>query len=291
MSERFYLGIDGGGTTCRARVTDAAGRTLGEGVAGAANVTLGVDVSVAAILQAADSAFAAAGLDAAAKAKTRGGFGLAGANVPSLADGVRAARWPFAAIAVASDAEIACLGAHGGGDGAILIAGTGSQGLAIVGGKTTTVGGWGFAVSDDASGAILGRAAARAAVSAVDGLEQQTALTDAVMAGLGGSPAHAVEWAATAKPRDYAAFVPLVLDHAAQHDPVANQLLANAVAEAAHLLDRLVALGARRVCLMGGLTDVYLARLPERFATVMVPPQGDAMDGALALARTAVPKQ
>jgi len=288
MADLYYLGVDGGGTTCRARLTDAAGRRLGEGVAGSANLTLGIAVAVPAILQAADRAFAAAGLPDSAKAATRAGFGLAGANVPSLAEAVRAAPLPFAAVALASDAVIACLGAHGGGDGAILIVGTGSQGLAIVAGEVRTVGGWGFAVSDDASGAILGRAAARAAVAAVDGLAMRTALTEAVLAGLGGSPAHAVAWAATARPRDYGGFVPLVLEHAAQGDPVALDLLAAATAEAVALLDRLLALGAKRIALMGGLADTYRERLPARFADVIVPPRGDALDGAVALARSAV---
>lgn len=290
MADPFYLGIDGGGTHCRARLTDAAGRTLGEGVAGSANLTLGIAVAADGIMQAANEAFAAAGLGAQAMARTRAGFGLAGANVPSLADGIRAAAFPFAAVAVASDAVIACLGAHGGGDGAILIVGTGSQGLAIVGGQATAIGGWGFLVSDEASGAIFGRAAVRAAVASVDGLAPRSALTEAVMARLGGGPDHAVEWAAAAKPRDYAAFVPLVLEHAAAGDAVGAHLLAEAVAAAALLLDRLLALGANRIALMGGLAETYRAALPARFAPVIVSPRGDAMEGALALARQGAPR-
>eukprot|EP01035_Chromulina_nebulosa_P053850 gene53850-73667_t len=34
MGERLFLGVDGGGTTSRARLTDAAGTRLGEGRAG-----------------------------------------------------------------------------------------------------------------------------------------------------------------------------------------------------------------------------------------------------------------
>lgn len=290
MGEQFLLGIDGGGTTCRARLTDGAGRVLGEGVAGSANLTLGIGVAAAAIMAATDQAFVAAGLGDAAKAQTRAGFGLAGANVPSLADALRATPFPFAAVAVASDAVIACLGAHGGGDGAILIVGTGSQGLAIVGGQATTVGGWGFAVGDDASGAIFGRAAVRAAVASVDGLAPRSALTEALMARLGGAPDHAVEWAATARPRDYAAFVPLVLQHAEAGDPVAASLVAEAVGQATNMLDRLLELGARRIALMGGLAETYRARLAPRFASVIVAPHGDAMDGALALARAGAPR-
>lgn len=286
----LFLGIDGGGTTCRARLVDGAGTRLGEGVGGSANLTLGIGVVAASIVQASEQAFAAAGLGAEAMARTRAGFGLAGANVPSLADAVRAHPFPFVAVAVASDAVAACLGAHGGGDGAILIVGTGSQGLAIVGGQATAIGGWGFHVSDDASGAILGRAAVRAAVASVDDLAPRSPLTGALMDALGGDPARAVEWAASARPRDYAAFVPLILDHATKGDPVAGALLAAAVAEAAAMLDRLLALGAGRIALMGGLADIYRPRLPERLKPVIVGPRGDALDGALALARAGAPR-
>jgi glucosamine kinase len=286
----LFLGIDGGGTTCRARLADGSGVRLGEGVGGSANLTLGVGVVAVSIMQASEQAFAAAGLGAEAMTRTRAGFGLAGANVPSLADAVRAYPFPFAAVELASDAVAACLGAHGGGDGAILIVGTGSQGLAIVGGQATAIGGWGFNVSDDASGAILGRAAIRAAVAAVDDLAPRSPLTEALLTAVGGAPAHAVEWAAAARPRDYAAFVPLILEHAAAGDPVAETLLAEAVASAATMLDRLLALGAGRIALMGGLADAYRPHLPERLRSIVVAPRGDAVDGALALARAGAPR-
>ncbi len=44
-AEPLFLGIDGGGSKCRARLCDGAGRALGEGEAGAANVALGLDES------------------------------------------------------------------------------------------------------------------------------------------------------------------------------------------------------------------------------------------------------
>ena len=130
----------------------------------------------------------------------------------------------------------------------------------------------------------------RAAVASVDDLAPRSPLTGALMDALGGDPARAVEWAASARPRDYAAFVPLILDHATKGDPVAGALLAAAVAEAAAMLDRLLALGAGRIALMGGLADIYRPRLPERLKPVIVGPRGDALDGALALARAGAPR-
>jgi glucosamine kinase len=285
VTEALYLGIDGGGTACRARLADGSGRVLGEGLAGSSNLTLGIDTAAAAIRQAAEHAFEAACVAPDRRKHVHAGYGLAGANVPSLANAVMALPHDFASLAVASDAVAACLGAHDGRDGAILILGTGSQGLAFVDGIATAIGGWGFAISDQGSAAILGRHAVRAAVLAADGLAPRSAMTEAVMARYQNNPAEAVIWAKGATPRDYGALSPLVFDHAAAGDGVAIRLMDEAVGSVAAMLDRLLGLGADRVALMGGLARPYRPWLPERFSSILVEPHGDALDGAIALAR------
>ena len=52
-TETLFLGIDGGGSRCRARLCDGRGRVLGEGEASAANVALGLDISFGEIHKAA----------------------------------------------------------------------------------------------------------------------------------------------------------------------------------------------------------------------------------------------
>jgi glucosamine kinase len=289
MEQALYLGIDGGGTTSRARLTDGSGHVLGEGVAGSSNLTLGTETAAAAIRAAALQAFRAAGLGEAATDRVRAGLGLAGANVPSLAAAIEAVPFGYASVAVASDAAVACLGAHGGRDGAILILGTGTQGMALVEGRATAIGGWGFLISDEGSGAILGRAAVRAAILSVDELGPRSGLTRAVMAQFHEDPSEAVIWAKTAVPRDYGRFAPLVFEHRAGNDAVAAALIDDAVASVCAMLDRLMRLGADRIALMGGLAAPYRPWLPKRFDPVLVPPQGDALDGALALARRKAP--
>ena len=39
-SRRFFIGVDGGGTGCRARIEDESGRVLGTGIAGASGTPL-----------------------------------------------------------------------------------------------------------------------------------------------------------------------------------------------------------------------------------------------------------
>ena len=62
-SIRYYVGVDGGGTSCRARITDTNGHFLGEAKTGSANILLGADIAMASIIDAIATAAAAAGLD------------------------------------------------------------------------------------------------------------------------------------------------------------------------------------------------------------------------------------
>ncbi len=286
----WLLGIDGGGTRCRARLTDAGGQILGEGLGGPANIRLGLATAWSGIMQAVDAALAAAGLDRSILDRTRIGLGLAG--IVTDADGVsisKVAPLRFAAVAAVSDAHTACLGATGGADGAILITGTGSQGFALVGGTSHAIGGYGFPASDQGSGAWIGREAVRAALLAHDGLAPLGPLTRAVLDGLGGGPAEVVPWSFAAKPADYAALAPLVLEHAGKGDEAAATILRRAADDLAAMARRLRELGAPTVSLVGGLSTPLLPWLPDDIRRALAPPKGDAMDGALILARRAAP--
>jgi len=282
--QQYRLGIDGGGTGCRARLTDARGTVLGEGSAGPANLALGIEVALASIMEASRRALAEAGLPEQALAVTCAGLGLAAANVPKLRESLEKTPLPFRAVVIRSDAEVACLGAHRGTEGAILILGTGSQGVVYRAGSFTTIGGWGFSLSDSGSGAILGRAAVRRSFMAYEGVEPASALTAAVMAHFGNDRATMLEWASSAHPKQWAEFAPVVFDHASRGDDVALQLVRSSASAAQRMLERMIALGARRIALMGGVAGPTRRYLPPRFDSVLTEPVGDALDGALLLA-------
>lgn len=284
VADGLYLGVDGGGTVCRARLADHTGRVLGEGAGGPANVTTAFDLAIASILDASRAALAAAGLGEADMGRIDGGFGLAGGNAPPAAARFVAHPLPFRTVSVASDAEIACLGAHGGADGGILILGTGSQGVVRKGGQTITVGGWGFVVSDTGSGATLGRRAVRRALLGLEAIEPPSPFTEALMERFDREPAKVLAFGLEALPRDWARHAPLVFAHAAAGDPVARALVDQSAADIGRLLDRMVAVGAARIALMGGVAAPHRPYLDARFDRVLVDPAGDALDGALALA-------
>lgn len=280
---QYRLGIDGGGTRCRARLTDSRGHVIGEGQAGPANLGLGVDVALGSILDATLKALRQAGLGERVLSNTDAGMGLAAANVPKHREAFERTSLPFRCVRVRSDAETACLGAHKGRDGAILILGTGSQGVLHQQGNFTTVGGWGFALSDSGSGAILGRASVRRALLAQQGIEPSSPFTDSIMERFKNDPSVMLEWSTNAKPGDWAAFAKGTFEFAYQGDAIALELVRQNAETVGRMLDRLIDMGARRICLMGGVAEPTRPYLPARFNSVLAEPEGDAMDGALLL--------
>lgn len=287
MNEDWFLGVDGGGSHCRARIVDAAGRRLGDGRGGSANIRLGLDRAWHSMSAAIDGALAGAGLDRTALGRVHAGLGLAGIINAEDKRRVLAMAPGFAGIAIETDAHAACLGAFAGADGAIAIIGTGSVGYALLDGQGHSVGGWGFELSDAGSGADIGRAAIKAALKAFDGLGAASGLTDAVLDRLGGHPANIVAWVEHAKPKDHAEFAPITFDFARAGDAVGTAIVKDAAAEIETLLRRLRDLGAARTCLMGGVAPELTRWLDPTIVEQLVPPHGDALDGAIIMARQA----
>lgn len=294
MESPLFLGIDGGGTRCRARLSDAQGRTLGEGLGGPANVRLPPESVRDAILAASAAALAQAGLDATAWRRTRAGFGLAGAGQASGRERLLRQPFPFAAIVLDTDARAAWLGATAGAAtdddrGAILIVGTGVCGYMEKrengARRVISIGGWGFPLSDDGSGAVAGREAVRRTLHVCDGLTPAGTLSEAILAAIGPTPEAIIDWGDGATPADYARFAPLVYAHAAQGDAMARTVVAEAAQAIGRLTLRLVALGAPRVHLIGGLTETVLPWLEQDVRRHFAPPDADALTGALMLAR------
>lgn len=285
MRDELFIGIDGGGTGCRARIRDAAGHLLGEGTAGATNIRTDVMAAHREIMRAAEAAAVAAGLAAADLGRMQAGLGLAGAGQAADRERLLDLPLPFARAVLDSDAYVACLGAHAGKDGAILIVGTGSCGIALVGARRVGLGGYGFEVSDDGSGAQLGREAVRQALWAHDGLIPATDFSRAVMAEFQDDPERIVAWAGTAAPRDHARLVPLVFRHAERGDPIAEGLVTASAALIGRMVRHLAGCGAPAICLMGGLAAPIAPWLIPPVRALLRPPRADAMDGAILMAR------
>ena len=281
----LFIGVDGGGTGCRARIEDAEGRLLGTGIAGPAAVRLGIDRSVAALESACRAAAAEAGLRTEALAGMDAGVGLAGICRKGVLEELMARPHPFQSVVYVNDATIACIGAHGGRDGGIVIVGTGSIGFAVVKGREVRIGGYGFPISDEGSGADLGLHAIRLALRASDGRALATSFTREVMVRFDNDPFEAVAWMDRATATEYATLAPLVMRHADAGDPVGRRIVREAAEQIDELVRRLIECGAPRVALIGGLASSIEPWLAPDVQRGLSPVEGDAIAGALYLAR------
>jgi len=274
------LGIDGGGSGTRAALL--LGGRRHEAAAGPCNVTSGFAEAVASLETVYAGLAAAAGAEVAALKALPAHLGLAGVTGDEIARRVAAALG-LARARVTDDLPPTVAGALGGQDGAVASVGTGSFIGAQRGGRIARVGGWGFVLGDQASGAWLGRRAAEAALLAADGIGPSGALTEAVLARFGGSPAALVAFSFAARPADFAGLAPLVAEAAGQGDALA---LALAGEGTDYLRRGLAALGHRPgdvLVLAGGLAGFYAPRI----GLPVTPAAGTALDGALRLATLA----
>jgi glucosamine kinase len=286
----LFVGVDGGGTGCRARIENAEGRLLGTGIAGPAALRLGVDRALTEVEKACRGALDEAGLGSNALSSMHAAVGLAGVGRKGALEQLVTRPHPFRTVDYAHDATIACIGAHGGRDGGIVIVGTGSVGFAIVGGREVRVGGYGFPISDEGSGADLGLHAIRLALRAHDERVVGDNLTRDVMTRFHNDPFEAVAWMDHATATDYATFAPLVMRHADAGDPIARRIVRDAAEQIDELVRRLSECGTSRVALLGGLASSMQPWLAPDVQRRLVPVEGDAVDGALRLARRAVVK-
>ena len=101
-----------------------------------------------------------------------------------------------------------------------------------------------------------------------------------------GSAGEIVEWTARATPADYAAFAPLVLDHAVRGDTIAELIVQESARRIEAMIRTLFELGAPQCCLMGGVAPRMREWLAPSVRARLREPLGDALDGAVLLART-----
>jgi glucosamine kinase len=284
MSALLFLGVDGGGSRCRARLQTAEGARLGEGVSGPATMRLGLDAALASIMDATRQALAQAGLDESALARTYAGIGLAGTGQEGARVALESWRHPFAGAWFEGDGYLALLGAFGGQAGGVVIVGTGSIAVTHLGGKTVRIGGYGFPVSDEGGGAALGLAALQRALRSWDGRAEASNFTREVLARFD-DPSTLASWIGVATATDYATFAPVVVNHAAAGDSDARDLMTQSGARIAELAQALFMLGVRRVALSGGLAEHVEPYLPREVRKRLSAPRSDAMAGGILLAK------
>jgi len=283
----LFMGVDAGGTKCRARLENEEGRVLGIGRGGPANIRRGADEVTKTIRQACDQAFQDAGLEAYDTNDVALCIGIAGIrrqnSASKLIDNLRSLY--HGPLDMISDAEIANVGAHGGDDGGTVIAGTGSVGIACVDDEIIRVGGYGFPISDLGSGAFIGLKAVQTSLLAIDGLIDESELSAVMLNYFDHDLTEIVAWQDKATPTDYATFAPVVVSCAEANDQAAQEIMRTAAGHIGNMLQTLKDFGAPRLSLAGGLGPPLRNWLEPSLAEQVSDLKGDPLSGALLLAR------
>lgn len=289
MTQSLFVGVDGGATKCIVRVEDAAGHLLGRATSGPANIRLSVPQAWESINTALQGILKSLSLSQSSNLELHAGMGLAGCELEEVRDLFLNTPHEFSTLTVTSDAHTACLGAHGGKDGAIIIAGTGVVGFQVEQNQTSKVSGWGFPHDDLGSGAWLGLEAAKITSQTLDGRCAANAISKAVLKHFSDQPNLFINFVNQATSTHFAELAPIVIRAAEQQDPLAVSLLQ----QAAHELDRIAkALTAKQstsellpYAILGGISQFLVPFLSESLRVRLSEPLATADAGAIYLIR------
>ena len=284
----FLLGVDGGGTGTRVLLARRDGGVIGRGAAGPSALARGISSAWAEICRAVALAFADAGLPSAPADRCALGAGLSGANHRPWHLAFIQANPGFARLELETDAFTMLLGAHAGRHGAIVASGTGSVGeVWHTDGRRASVGGWGFPIGDEGSGAWLGFHAMQHAQHAMDGRAKPGVLAHAVWTRCGNDADALLGWCAQANQFEYAQLAPLVFDAEAT-DPAAAELLRGATDALALMARALDPDGRVPLAVSGSVGQRLAPRLAADLRARLVEVADGADAGALNLIRRAL---
>ena len=278
-----YLAADCGGSHCRVRLYDEDGMMLAEGRGGPANASLGLDQVMSEIFRATRAALGKLDGETIPLSRLHAGLAVAGLIEQERREEFVRIPHPFASMTAETDAFVAQLGAFAGGDGGILITGTGSCGFAVAGSEKFYIGGWGFPLSDQGSGARLGNLALRRALQAYDEILPSSPFCKAILKEVGTHPPEIARWSLGARPADYAALTRIIFAHAKKEDEVAVNLVRTIAEEINQLIRTLVKRDVEEVHHIGGLAEPIQPWLDKSLGRYTAQPRGDVFDGALRL--------
>jgi len=261
-NKQLYLGIDGGGSKCRAILYSDDSGILAEAISGPANALRGVGKAQQHIVEATDAALAQIALVPEFKSELIAGIGLAGLNLAACMNEMQQWPTPFKQTFYTTDLHIACLGAHGGKDGAVMIIGTGSSALVCEGNELVEFGGHGFPVGDAGSGAWLGFKAVELTLKAMEGLEAHSSFTEEMTRHF--EVTQAIELAQTVAhftPTEYAKLAPLVIECAQKNDIHALAIVKAGAEYLSQLAVKTQEGRDRQLSLIGGLAPLIVPYL------------------------------
>ncbi len=308
-SEKYIIGMDGGGTKTHAIIADENGKILKMHFAGPSNFQIiGVEKTAETIFSLIE--ICCESVNCEIKNIAAVACGLTGAgrigDQKRMAEGLKkfaeSKNAKLKNIIIESDARIALEGAFKGSAGIILIAGTGS----IAFGKDSKgvihrVGGWGRMLGDEGSGYFLGRLGLTAVTRHIDGRGEKTKLTAMIAKEFGLTDQTAIIDGVYKNNFDIASVAPLVLKAAEKKDPICVTIVETAVIDLAEHIRvaglKIVPQISKKVktkihvSLIGGLiaNDTLISRLLKQYLAYnhpnieIIPPMASPAYGAVVM--------
>lgn len=276
------IGVDGGGSSARLRARRGKAEITLTG--GPANITdfAPAIATLRALLEGALAQMQARPDQVVAH------LGLAGVISPEHAARVRAALPALHALRVTDDRPTMIAGALGTRTGSLAALGTGSFVGRQSGGAQSGLGGAGFQIGDHASAGWAGRCLAEQTALAAEQMRDPTPLTRALLERMGGLTG-LIGWASTARPADFAALAPMIT--AAPEDALTQEIMTGAARYITRALGVLGHTDGEPLCLTGGFGPALAPWLPAPLRAGLCPPEGSALDGAMALSTPLLPQE
>lgn len=292
MTQQIFIGVDGGATKSTIRVEDENGNLIGQAVSGPANIRISVDQAWHSIHSALNKILQSHSVSLGdGQFKWHAGMGLAGWEVVEAYQEFISRSHDFDTLIATSDSHTACLGAHNGNDGSIIIAGTGVVGYQIERGRITKVGGWGFPHDDEGGGAWIGLQGVKFTLQWLDGRLPYSELAKKIFAFFDDDQNRLISWANHANSAAFAEIAPFVIQQSQKGDEVAIKILQSG----AECIDRIgVALDEASFLdhnqlpcsLIGGVVPFLLPFLGSRLRARLRPCLATPSAGAIMLIRS-----
>lgn len=284
--QSLFVGVDGGATKSVVRVEDESGNLLGRAVGGPASIRLSVTQAWHSIVSCLQVILNPLGISIKEPLSYRlyGGMGLAGCELSAARENFLSHPHPFTQLVVTSDAHTACLGAHNGKNGAIIIIGTGVVGYQILNNDVDKVGGWGFPHDDQGGGAWLGMQAIRHCFKLADGRMKPSLLAATVIHYFSEDFKRLTAFANEANSSQFALLAPLVIKANTAGCKQAELLLQKAahfINEIGQTLHRKALNVPFQCALVGGIAPFIEPHLETSLRSYLVPCCRPPEEGAI----------
>lgn len=284
-TNNLLIAIDAGGTKCHGILYDTVQqKTLAQVKTGSANLASNYSLALSNIKQACTDLLTQANLPDSALAELAVYAGLAGVNFPQIANKLSQWQHPFKSFGFTTDLHLACYAAHPNNQGNVIIVGTGSCGIAISSSQAVVLGGYGYKLGDQASGAWIGQQAVQTSLLTLDGLIKPNALTQEVCkVSQINTPAQLSQYWHNATPAQFSELAELVFSCAKQNDEQAICIIKQAASYLEQLFYQLLKTQPGPTCIVGGISKQITPWLNPTIQQQLKPAKAEPVYGALSL--------